>query len=122
MRQGRVEQAEGINRDVLAIRRRVLGPEHPQTLRTRANLGRTLLRQRRYVEAEVELRATWKAQVEQRGNSHADTLSTLNALARCQALAGTGPDTNFVGTRNPAAGAKRILKKIGFAPERASQP
>jgi len=126
LRQGRLKQAETINRDVLAIRRRVLGTDHPQTLRTRANLGRTLVRQRRYVEAEVELRATWKAQVEQRGNAHADTLSTLRTLARCQALAGPAPapapGTNFVGTRNRTAGAKRILKKTAIAPELASQP
>ena len=116
------EQAEQINRDVLKIRRRVLGPRHPSTLRTQANLGRTLLRQRRLSEAETELRSAWTTQVSQRGKSHSDTLSTKRALARCRDLVARQPGTTFVGTRDQTVRSREVRAKSKTAQENASHP
>jgi hypothetical protein len=40
--QGKYEEAEAINRQTLAQKERVLGPEHPDTLASMARLARLL--------------------------------------------------------------------------------
>jgi hypothetical protein len=50
--QGRYEEAEKLESDSLAIERRVLGPEHPQTLTSMGNLVNTYAGEHRYAEAE----------------------------------------------------------------------
>src|SRR5262249_10789728 len=50
-REGRRDQAEKVQRETLAIRRRVLGPDHPETLRTLGELAATLLLQHKLDEA-----------------------------------------------------------------------
>ena len=122
-RQGRFQEAERINRNVIAIRLRVLGAHHPSTLRTQANLGRTLMKQQRLAEAEVQLQETWKAQARHRGQSHSDTLSTQRALVRCRGLANHQSQTMFVGARDDETGTDREVRKTsGISKERASHP
>ena len=50
--QGKNAEAEAEHRSVLAIRQRVLGAEHPDTLTTRNNLAAALRAQGKYAEAE----------------------------------------------------------------------
>lgn len=60
---GQWEEAEGMNREVLEIRRRVLGEEHPDTLDCRNELANALQQQGNLQESEemhrevLELRA-----------------------------------------------------------------
>ena len=54
--QGKYSEAEKEHRAVLAIQEHVLGPKHPDTLRSRNNLANALQNQGKYSEAEKELR------------------------------------------------------------------
>ena len=45
VRQGKYDEAEKMQREVLAVRKRVLGAEHPETLTTANNLAASLKRQ-----------------------------------------------------------------------------
>jgi len=67
----------------VAIQRRVLGPEHPDTLRTTSDLAYSLVfqRQSRTAEAEKLLRQTLDTQRHVLGPAHLDTFKTINYLA-----------------------------------------
>ena len=60
---------------------RVLGSEHPSTLRTASNLAVTLKAQGKYVEAETMYRETLAARQRVLGSEHPDTLGTAGNLA-----------------------------------------
>jgi hypothetical protein len=51
-RQGKYAEAEKMEREVLAERKRVLGAEHPDTLTAAGNLADSLKRQGKYAEAD----------------------------------------------------------------------
>jgi non-specific serine/threonine protein kinase/serine/threonine-protein kinase len=63
------------------IRRRVLGPRNPDTLTSMRGLGRNLMRQARYAEAEKLDRETLDTQRRVLGPEHPDTLKSMNNLA-----------------------------------------
>ena len=50
-REGHIDDAEKLQRETLAVRRRVIGPDHPETLRTMGELVATLLLQHKDTEA-----------------------------------------------------------------------
>jgi len=79
--EGRYADAERLGRETLAIRARVLGPEHPSTMMSLANLATSVLHQGRYTEAEKLLRQVLEVQRRVRGPDHPDTASTLYSLA-----------------------------------------
>ena len=79
-KQGKHADAERIEREVLGARRRVLGEEHPDTLKSAGNLALSLLRQRKHVEAEEMFQATHQAQQRVLGSAHRDTLATAEFL------------------------------------------
>jgi tetratricopeptide (TPR) repeat protein len=54
--EGRNAEAEPLANKAMEIRRRVLGPEHPETVRSVNNLGLLYLKLRRYDQAESLLR------------------------------------------------------------------
>ncbi len=54
--QGRGDRAESLLRESLEIRRKVLGPEHPETAQSMATLGEQLNTGQRYAESEPLLR------------------------------------------------------------------
>jgi hypothetical protein len=54
--QGKYDEAEKMQREVLAVEKRVLGAEHPSTLSTASNLVVSLSRQEKYGEAENDAR------------------------------------------------------------------
>jgi hypothetical protein len=56
-RQGKHAEAEAIQHEVLGVRKRVLGAEHPGTLTSAHNLAGSLARQGKYAEAEQMLQA-----------------------------------------------------------------
>jgi len=78
---GNYREAEPILREVLKERERSLGPEHPDSLRTRNNLAAALNDQGKYREAETEYRAVLAVEERILGPEHADTLATRNNLA-----------------------------------------
>jgi len=58
----------------LAIRQRLLGPEHPDTLQSRKSLNILLTTPRKQAEAEATHRATLNIRVSTLGFDHPDTL------------------------------------------------
>ena len=66
--------------EVVAVRRRVLGPEHPNTLSSMHYLGVQLGTEHRYPEAERVFREVLEIQRRIIGPEHLDTLETMNDL------------------------------------------
>jgi tetratricopeptide (TPR) repeat protein len=74
-------------RETLDIRRRVLGPEHPDTLRSMHNLGDILYEEGRYAEAEKLLRETLNISRRVLGPEYPDTAAStysLGSIALCR--------------------------------------
>jgi tetratricopeptide (TPR) repeat protein len=79
--QGKHVEAETIHREVLAVRRRVLGPEHPNTLWIAEKLASSLDDQGKYVGAETMYREVLAVQRRVLGPEHLDTLMTACKMA-----------------------------------------
>jgi tetratricopeptide (TPR) repeat protein len=79
--EGHYPEAEKLDRDALEIRRRTLGPEHPETLVLEGNLGDVLCAENRFAEAEALQRHALAEQTRILGPERADTLSTMTSLA-----------------------------------------
>jgi thioredoxin-like negative regulator of GroEL len=73
-------------RDALAIQRRVLGDEHPDTLDSMTELAKLLAREGRYDEAEKLLVAALAGRRRVLGENHPDTTATSQELARLGSL------------------------------------
>ncbi|KAH8598596.1 Tetratricopeptide repeat-domain-containing protein, partial [Bisporella sp. PMI_857] len=71
-----------MNRQTLARREKVLGPEHPDTLISMNNLAGVLEHQGRYEEAESVNRQTLARREKVLGPEHPDTLMGVYSLAR----------------------------------------
>jgi tetratricopeptide (TPR) repeat protein len=79
--QGDYSSSENILRDVVEVRTRVLGSEHPETLKSRGSLGYALWRQVKLAEAEAHFRDLIKMEEKAIGPDHPDTLSARHGLA-----------------------------------------
>ena len=80
-RAGRFAEANALQQELLATRRRVFGPNHAETLVVAGSLGTTLLSQGKDVEAEAVYRDTLERQRELLGPEHEHTLGTSSSLA-----------------------------------------
>ena len=81
------EMSEPLEQRVLEARRRVLGPEHPDTLVSTANLAATLHQLGRAAEADPLQRQVLEASRRVLGPEHPDTLiSTANLAATLRQL------------------------------------
>jgi hypothetical protein len=78
---GQYADAERIEREVLAVKRRVMGEEHPGTLATSGNLASSLSRQGKHADAERIEREVLSARRRVKGEEHPDTLSSAGNLA-----------------------------------------
>jgi hypothetical protein len=78
-----------MNRQTLARREQVLGPEHPDTLMSMSNLAEVLNRQGKYEEAESMNRQTLARQEKVLGPEHPDTLTSMSNLAEVLTSQGT---------------------------------
>lgn len=76
-----VSDAEKKLQDVIQFRRRVLGPEHRQTLRVRRRHAFALLNLERYAEAEEEYRELLRLDEKILGPDHPDTIWSRYDLA-----------------------------------------
>jgi serine/threonine protein kinase len=83
---GLYPRADALERQAIEIRRRILGPENPDTLRSMSDLGATLWGEGRYPESEKILRETLDIQRRVVGPEHPDTLSSMNGLANALIL------------------------------------
>jgi tetratricopeptide (TPR) repeat protein len=105
---GKLDEAEALFRQVLAARRRVLGPEHLDTTRTLNDLAAVLETQGKLDEA-VELHRTALANLRRRlGNDAVDTLSSMGNLASALASQGKLDEAGTL-LRERLATARRVL-------------
>jgi hypothetical protein len=79
--QGKYADAERIEREVLGVKKRVLGAEHPSTLTSTSNLATSLSYQGKYADAERIQREVLGVQKRVLGAEHPDTLTSGNNLA-----------------------------------------
>jgi non-specific serine/threonine protein kinase/serine/threonine-protein kinase len=79
--EGNLAEGERLNRETLEIERRILGPEHPETLGVMGSLAITLMDEGHYAEAEKLLRETLDGDRRVLGPAHGGTLYTLETLA-----------------------------------------
>ena len=80
--QGQWQEAEQMHREVLEVRRRVLGQEHPDTLASMSNLAIVPPRARPMAkEAEQMHREVLEVQGRVLGQEHPRTLASMNNLA-----------------------------------------
>jgi tetratricopeptide (TPR) repeat protein len=79
--QGKYADAENALRQVVEVRTGVVGPENPDTLRSRNNLGLALLRGGKFAEAEREYRKVADLQAKVLGPEDPDTLMSRTGLA-----------------------------------------
>ena len=70
-----------MEREVLAVRKRVLGAEHPDTLTAAGNLASFLLRQRKHAESEKMHREVLAVMQRLLGAEHPRTLTSAQNLA-----------------------------------------
>ena len=85
---GRYDEAETLQREVLAASRRSLGEEHIFTQWSLYNLANTLREQARYDEAEELYRETLEIELRTLGGEHPETVDTLYQLGVNEALRG----------------------------------
>ncbi len=78
---GLYPRAESLQQRSLEIRKRVLGPEHPDTLESMVSLGVVLGDEDRYADAEKLDRETLDIQRRLLGREHRNTLITMTNLA-----------------------------------------
>jgi hypothetical protein len=78
--EGRYPESEKLDRELLGIQLRVLGPEDPDTLRTICNLAATLEDEGRFAEAEKLEREVLEIQRRVLGPEHPDTASSVYNL------------------------------------------
>ncbi len=78
---GLYPRADSLFARAVEIRRRVLGAEHPDTLRSMSSLANTLWSEGRYAEAEKLEREALGIQRRVLGPEHPDTLTSINNLA-----------------------------------------
>ena len=86
--EGRYVEAEKLLRETLGVRRRVLGPEHPDTLTSNSNLANTEMKMRKYTDAEKTLEDVRGIQRRVLGSDHPDTAASTYGMARSAALQG----------------------------------
>ena len=79
--QGKHAEAEEMEREVLAVRKRVQGAEHPVTMTTAHNLATSLSSQGKHAEAEEMQREVLAVQKRVLGAEHPDTMTTASNLA-----------------------------------------
>jgi serine/threonine protein kinase len=87
----RFKEADEAQRAVIELRKRVLGPEHPDTLNAMSNLAYSYDRQGRWQEAKEMLEKLLEIHERTLGPEHEDTLKTLNNLATTLDMANETP-------------------------------
>src|SRR5262249_2689691 len=79
--QGQPRQACRLHEQTLGLRKRVLGPDHPDTLRSMSNLGELLTREGKLARARRLVEDAAGLQRRTLGAGHPDTLASTTNLA-----------------------------------------
>lgn len=77
---GIYDRAESLYREATDIRKRQLGPENSDTLKSEASLAWTLYRRGRYRDAETMLRQILAVRLRRSGANNADTIDVMDYL------------------------------------------
>ncbi|KAG8744243.1 hypothetical protein FRC12_014849 [Ceratobasidium sp. 428] len=80
--QGRWQEAETLEKELVDIKHRRLGSHHPDTLYSMSSLVEIYLRQARWDEAETLSQTLLEAKKQMLGERHSITVATLDQLAR----------------------------------------
>jgi serine/threonine-protein kinase len=104
----RAAEVEALERETLGIQTRVLGPQHPDTLKSRMNLAVTIASQGRKAEAEAFGRETLGIQTRVLGPEHPATLLSKMNLADAIASQGRYTDAEAL-HRETLAVRQRVL-------------
>jgi tetratricopeptide (TPR) repeat protein len=119
-RQQKYADAEKQFRELIIVEERVLGPDHPETLRSRRNLFVTLGNQGKHAAAEAGFRDLLRAEERVLGPEHPDTIGICNnigfALAQQQRFADAesqfrqvvGTEEKVLGPEHPATLSSRM--------------
>jgi serine/threonine protein kinase len=94
---GLYSRATPLQERSIEVNRRVLGVNHPETLRAQSEYGWTLQQQGRYAEAEKLFRDTLERQRRTLGAEARDTLKTLENLSWTLEQAGHYPESEKLG-------------------------
>ncbi|UKZ68974.1 uncharacterized protein TrAtP1_009993 [Trichoderma atroviride] len=78
---GKYQEAESFYDQVLELRTKVLGAEHPDTLLSKNNFANTLYSQRKYDKVEVIHRQILELRTKVLGAEHPDTLRSMTNIA-----------------------------------------
>jgi len=78
---GNIPEAEKLEREVVAVRSKLHGPDSLEVGMARGNLGMTLWREERYKEAEEEFTFALEKKVAAYGKEHPSTLLTMGNLS-----------------------------------------
>jgi len=105
---GKYAQAETLFSQAVATERRVLGPEHPETLLSMANLANVYESQGKFAQAEALFSQTLSIQRRVLGPEHPDTLYTLSGMAFLYQRHG-GYDSAETYAAQALAGRRRAL-------------
>ncbi|KAE8135653.1 violaceus kinesin [Aspergillus pseudotamarii] len=89
---GRWKEAEELEVQAIELRKHVLGPEHPSTLTSMANLASTYWNQGRWKEAEELEMQVIELRTQVLGPKHPSTLTSMNNLAYTWKLLGKVQD------------------------------
>jgi serine/threonine protein kinase/Tfp pilus assembly protein PilF len=78
---GQYTNAEAMHREALALRKKLLGSEHPAVAKSLSNVGISLWRQGKLAEAEILIREALVMQKRLLGSEHPNVANSLNNLA-----------------------------------------
>jgi eukaryotic-like serine/threonine-protein kinase len=105
---GRLDEALEVHRAVLSARRQVLGPEHPDTLVSRTNVGNALNSLGRFEAALAEHRGVLSIRARLFGRDHPDTLTSRDNVAMVLNNLGR-QDEALAASREDLAACVRVL-------------
>ena len=104
----RPDEAERLNREVLAVHRRIRGDEHPNTLTVMSNLSSNFINQGKLADAESLEREILVARRRVLGPEHPHTLSTIGILSVSLAKQGKYAEAESI-VRELLAVRRRVL-------------
>jgi hypothetical protein len=112
-----------VHREVLGVRKRVLGAEHPDTLTNAGNLAMSLSEQGQHTEAEQMLHATLASSRRVLGPAHPTTLRVSSCLKAVRARIRAAPSTQAAALAAPTAarplpaGTRVLVQRLVAKPE-----
>jgi hypothetical protein len=115
--QGDEAGAGALHSEVLAMQSRILGPDHPETLTTKANLAATMSRQGNYEEAKRLEMSVLRTMQRLLGPAHPHTLfakENLECTLRCAQAAKDSADSKDSKITKGPCGKKEPKSNNGF--------